>query len=399
MKKKILISSFDLAVGGVERSLIGLLNQIDYSLYDVDLMLFKHEGEFFSFLPPEPNLLSENPQYATFRKPVHQIMKEGYYHIGASRLLARGLSSIYGKMKNIEEPGYLTIQYGWSMVNPLLPKLEEEYDAAIGFLWPHYFIGEKVNAKKRIGWIHTDYSNIYVDKKLEHQMWNKLDYIVAVSEDCLQNFLTIFPSFSNKATVIENILSTRMVREQAIADFPAEIKKTPGRTILMTVARLSHAKGLDYAVKTCRQLIDEGYDVIWYVVGYGPQEEELKHLIEKLSLQERFIMLGKKINPYPYIQACDIYVQPSRYEGKAVTVREAQILKKPVVITDFPTAKSQAQNEYDALITPCSVEGIAEGIKRLIEDEKLRKGLISNLHEKDYGNITEVNKLYQLIEA
>lgn len=165
MKKKILITSFDLAIGGVERSLIGLLNQIDYERFDVDLVLFKHEGEFLSYLPSEPNLLPEIPEYSTFRKSIGQIAREGYYRIGLSRLMAKYISLFYGKMKHINEPGYLNIQYGWELTNPILPKLNNEYDAAIGFLWPHYFIGEKVKAKKKIGWIHTDYSNIDINKK------------------------------------------------------------------------------------------------------------------------------------------------------------------------------------------------------------------------------------------
>ncbi|MCR2822035.1 glycosyltransferase [Lederbergia panacisoli] len=399
MKKKILISSFDLAVGGVERSLIGLLQTIDYKKYDVDLMLFKHEGEFFSLLPSGPNLLDEDPHYSTFRKSIKQIIKEGHYQIGISRLLAKTLSSFQGHIKKIDEPGYLTIQYGWEMSQPFLPKLHKEYDVAIGFLWPHHFIGEKVNAKKRIGWIHTDYSNIFVNKKLETRMWNKVDRIVAVSEDCSKTFLKFFPNFKEKTTVIENILSPEIIHEQAISEEPIEIKKSPGRTILVTVGRLSHAKGIDRAIKACRELLNKGYDIEWYVVGYGPLEHDLQNLIDELGLNGRFFLLGKKINPYPYIKACDIYVQPSRYEGKAVTVREAQILRKPVVITNFPTARSQALDEYDALITPMNIEGIVTGVQRLIDDEQLREQLISNVSENFYGNEKEVEKLYQIIES
>lgn len=399
MKKKILISSFDLAIGGVERSLIGLLNHIDYSLYDVDLMLFKHEGEFLPFLPSGPHLLPEVPHYTTFRKSIQQIVKEGYYPIGMSRLIAKSLSSFHGKMKSITEPGYLTIQYGWEMSHPFLPKLNKEYDVAIGFLWPHHFIGQKVKAKKRIGWIHTDYSNIYVNKKMESRMWDKLDNIVVVSEECSKTFLNIFPDYKEKTSVIENILSPELIKEQANLEVPSEIKKSPGKTILVTVGRFSHAKGLDHAIRACKKLLNAGYDIEWYVVGYGPLEAELRNLISELDLQDSFFLLGMKINPYPYMKACDIYVQPSRYEGKAVTIREAQILEKPVVITNFPTAKSQAQDEFDALITPLNIDGIVNGIKRLIDDEQLREKLISNIQNKDYGNETEVEKLYQLIEA
>jgi glycosyltransferase involved in cell wall biosynthesis len=399
MKKKILITSFDLAIGGVERSLIGLLSHIDYQRFDVDLVLFKHEGEFLSYLPSGPNLLPEIPEYSTFRKSIVQIARDGYLRIGVSRLLAKYFSLLHGKLRRINEPGYLTIQYGWEYTNHFLPKLNKEYDAAIGFLWPHYFIGEKVKAKKRIGWVHTDYSNIYINNKLEKRMWNKLDKVVAVSEDCSQQFLNKFPSLAAKTTVIENILSPKLIREEANMEVSVEIKKTHGKTILVTVGRLTPAKGLDDAVRACKELVNKGYDIAWYVVGYGPLEDELKNLINELGLDNHFFLLGKKTNPYPYIKECDIYVQPSRYEGKAVTIREAQILGKPVVITNFPTAKSQARDGFDAIITPQSVEGIANGIRNLIDDPKLREKLISNVCSKDYGNESEIDKLYSLIEA
>lgn len=399
MKKKILISSFDLAIGGVERSLIGLLSHIDYSKYDVDLMLFKHEGEFLSFLPSGPTLLPEIPEYTTFRMPVPQIVKKGHFPIAISRVLAKYLGAFHGKVKRMEEPGYLVIQYGWEMTNRFMPKLHVEYDVAIGFLWPHHFIGEKVKAKKRIGWIHTDYSNIQLNKKMEERMWNKLDGIVAVSEECSNTFLNLYPDYKEKTMVIENILSPELIRDQATEDVSAEIKKKPGKTTLLTVGRLSHAKGIDRAIQACRKLVDEGYDVEWYVVGYGPLEQELTGLIKQLHLSDRFFILGKKTNPYPYMKACDIYVQPSRYEGKAVTIREAQILGKPVVITNYPTAKSQASDGVDAIITSNDIKGIVQGIQALIDNEDHQMKLVSNVRSMNFGNETEIEKLYNLIDS
>jgi glycosyltransferase involved in cell wall biosynthesis len=398
-KKKILIASFDLAVGGVERSLIGLLNQMDYEKYDVDLMLFKHEGDFFPFLPLGPSLLPEIPSYSTFRKSIYQIVKEGHYPIAITRTMAKYIGTLHGKIKNVNEPGYLSIQYGWELSSALLPKLNKKYDVAIGFLWPHHFIVEKVIAKKKIGWIHTDYSNIYINKKIDSRMWKKLDKIVAVSEECAKTFIDVFPSFKEKTTVIENILSPALVREQAVIEEPKEIQKQSGKTVLVSVGRLSFAKGLDNAIRSCRMLLDEGYDIEWYVIGYGPLEDELKQLITQLNLQKHFFLLGKKVNPYPYIYACDIYVQPSRYEGKAVTIREAQILGKPIVISNFPTAKSQAKDGFDAIITPQNVKGLVKGIKRLIDDKSLRNKLISQVNSMNYGNESEINKLYELIES
>ncbi|MFD1707996.1 glycosyltransferase [Siminovitchia sediminis] len=396
MKQNLLITSFDLAIGGVERSLLGLLHHLDYSKYQVDVMLFKHEGEFMPLLPSEPTLLEEVPEYSTFRMSIFQAVKAGHYSIGIARFLAKYASTIHGRIKNLDEPGYLNIQYGWKLSNPFLPKLHKPYDAAISFLWPHYFISKKVEARKKIGWIHTDYSNIYLNKKLENEMWNGLDHIVAVSDECLHHFLTKHPDFKEKASVIENILSPEIVKQQA-AERAIEMEQKNAEFTLLTVGRLSHAKGLDLAIKACKKLVECGFSFKWYVVGFGPLQEHLEKTIQNEGLQDHFILLGKKINPYPYIQSCDIYVQPSRYEGKAVTIREAQILGKAVVMTDFPTANSQAENEVDALIQPLSPEGIAKGIERLFTDRQLKERLEVNVTHKDYGNGDETEKLYRLI--
>jgi glycosyltransferase involved in cell wall biosynthesis len=397
-KKNILISSFDLAIGGVERSLIGLLSNIDYSKYNVDVMLYKHEGDFFSLLPKEPNLLNEIKAYTAFRKSIKQTLQDGNLPISVARLLSKYISTVHGNIIKSIEPGYLNIQYGWFLSKPFLPKLKHEYDVAISFLWPHYFVGEKVQAKRKIGWIHTDYSNISINQTLDEKMWRKMDRIIAVSDSCKDSFLKVFPTFNDSVQVIENMITAGLIHEQSNEKIAEKIIKKNGKTILATVGRLSHAKGIDNAVYACKELVEKGFEIEWYIIGYGPQEEEIKKLIQDLNLENRFFLLGKKTNPYPYIKACDIYVQPSRYEGKAVTVREAQILGKPVLITNFPTAKSQVVDGIDGVITEQGIDGIVKGISQLILDNELRCKLIENTSTTNYENKIEINKLYELIE-
>ncbi len=263
MKKKILVASFDLAIGGVERSLIGLLEHLDYDRYDVDLLLYKHEGELFSLIPEGPNLLPESAQYSTFRKSIKQTLMSGQIALTGTRLLGKCLAEIHGRWRNEKEPGYLNIQYGWALSKPFLQKTEAEYDAAISFLWPHYVVTDKVKAKKKLGWIHTDYSNIAVNTSVDGRMWNKLDHIVAVSEECQSSFLNLFPSIRHKTTVIENIFSPSFIKTNAEHDVHDEMGAHPQRIKLMTVGRLTYAKGLDDAVKACKKLVDLGYDLEW----------------------------------------------------------------------------------------------------------------------------------------
>lgn len=397
MKKKIFISMFGMHLGGAERSLIGLLESIDYNKFKVDLFLYSHEGELMEYIPNKVNLLPAIKEYETFGKPIKQVMKEGNLALGTTRILARFQAKRKNKSLKHEQGTYKQMQYMWHYAMPFLPKVEKEYDVAIGFLGPHNFIINKVNAKKKVGWVHTDYYTVVnPDVALDLKMWSQLDYIAHVSKDCETSFLKVFPQLKEKTIVIENILSSSFVKQQSkekISDMDISDKLIK----ICSVGRFSNQKGFDMAVLACKQLVEEGYNIQWYIIGYGSEESIIRRLVQDHHLESNFILLGKKINPYPYIAACDIYCQPSRYEGKAVTVREAQMLNKPVVITNYPTATSQLTDGVDGHICNLSVEGIAEGIKTIIHNKELKDTLVCNTSKQNYGNEQEVQKIYQLI--
>lgn len=394
--RKVLIASFDMEVGGVERSLISMLNNFDYINNEVDLMLYSHTGDFMPMLNDKINLLDEINQYSTFRKSIGETIKQGNLILGLTRVLSKFLAKVNGKSKNLSEYGIYQMQLMWKYALPFLPKLDKEYDIAISYLWPHYFVAEKVKAKRKIAWIHTDYSTIETDIDMDLKMWNKFDYIIAVSEDCKNAFLKKYPSLKEKVKVMENITSPNFIRKMTEEDIEEDIKKDDSFK-LVSVARLSHAKGIDNAVKALKLLHDRGLtNIKWYVVGYGGDEEMIRKIIKENNLEDSFILLGKKINPYPYINAGDIYVQPSRYEGKAVTVGEAQILGKPVIITNYTTSKSQVRENIDGYICELSIEGIANGIEKLYKDKNLRTQLSDNCKKTNYSNSNELNNLYSI---
>ncbi|MDK0820410.1 glycosyltransferase [Clostridium perfringens] len=395
--KKLLIGSFDMEVGGVERSLISMLDNFDYDNHEVDLMLYSHTGDFMPLLNNKVNLLKEDRKYSTFRKSIVETFKQGNILLGSSRILARIFANLKGKINKTNEYGVYQMQLMWKYALPFLPKIEKEYDVAISYLWPHYFIAEKVKAIKKIAWIHTDYSTIETDVNLDLKMWDKFDHIIAVSEECKNAFLKKYPTLNKKIRVIENITSPEFIKKMAEENLEEEIWEENIFKIL-SVARLSHAKGIDRAVKALKVLHERGLtNIKWYVVGYGGDEEIIRKLIEENNLQESFILLGKKMNPYKYMKICDLYVQPSRYEGKAVTVGEAQILGKPVMITNYTTAKSQVKEDFDGYICDSTIEGIADGIEKLFGDKALRDKLSCNCKKSDYRNSNELNKLYDLI--
>lgn len=396
--KKVLITSFNMGIGGVERSLINMLDNFDYENYEVDLMLYRHEGEFLDMISSKVNLLDEKEGYNSFGDPLDKVIKEGKYALASARVKAKLAATTTKITKKVDEVSYYQDQLANRFSNKYLDKLDKHYDVAISYVWPHDMVAYKVDAKKKIGWIHTDYSTIYLDRKIDLELWKNFDYIVSISQDCTDAFVKMYPTLKDKIIQVENIRAPKFIAymsDKKIDDMPDD-----NNIKLLTVARLCHQKAIDNAIKAMKVLKEKRIDNIkWYVVGYGPEEAELKQLIKESNVEDRVILLGKKINPYPYMKKCDIYVQPSRYEGKAVTVLEAQMLGKPVLITNYPTAKSQLNHDIDGYITGLSIDGIAKGIEILIGNRTLREKLEQNTTKNDYSNVEELENLYKVIEG
>ncbi|MDR0605617.1 MAG: glycosyltransferase [Bacteroidales bacterium] len=400
MKTKIIIISHGMRIGGVERSLIGLLNAFDYEKYDVDLFLYIHDGEFMSLIPKRVNLLHEIKKYTSLLISVRENIMNGYFDILAEKIYASFKSYFFYKKNKLGDQNLVYMDYQQKYTVYSLPKINssKEYDLAISFMNPHYIAATKVKSVKKIAWIHTDYSFFEFDKKSELNIWGKYDYIASISDSVTDSFLQQFPSLSDKIVLIENILSPNFIREQAsIIDVNTEMPKEKDTVSLCSAGRFTHAKNFDNVPFICKKLLETGCNVKWYLIGYGGDEDLIRSKIEETGMQEHVIIIGKKENPYPYMKACDIYVQPSRFEGKAVTVREAQILCKPVVITNFTTSGSQLKNGIDGIIVPIDNDGCVHGIKSLIENKKLQELLIENCRNSDFGNEKEIEKIYSII--
>lgn len=166
---------------------------------------------------------------------------------------------------------------------------------------------------------------------------------------------------------------------------------------LLSIGRFCEAKNYNNVPDITRRIIKSGCNIKWYIIGFGGDEALIRQKIAEAGMQDHVIILGKKENPYPYIKDCDIYVQPSRYEGKSVTVREAQMLCKPVVVTNYPTASSQINDGVDGVIVPMDNEGCAKGLAEFILDTEKQNKIIDYLKTHDYGNESEVNKIYDIL--
>ena len=350
-------------------------------------------------IPKQVRILREYSEYRNLLLPIKEVIKNKKIRISIGRL--RGKLKANRENKRLNNTGdlcYLTKEYSHKYAIKSLPNIKGKYELGISFIDPHFILEKKVHADVKLGWLHTDFNRININKEEDIKMWDGCDYIVSVSYSCKNAFDNKYPNLKNKSIVIENILPLEYVKKQSNAiDVSSEILNEENIINICSIGRFSEAKNFDNVPNIAKIIIDYGYDIRWYLIGYGSDEQIIKDKIREAGVEKKVIILGKKNNPYPYIKACDIYVQPSRYEGKAVTVREAQMLNKPVIITNFATSSSQLKNGIDGIIVPMDNEGCAKGIISVINDINLINRLIDGTKENDYSNRREIDKIYNLI--
>ena len=392
MKKRLLFVHPSLQFGGAEKSLQTLLCTIDYTRYDADLLLLRREGELLELLPEQVRLL-ELPQTAkAFSLPLGsacaQLLRMGKPALALSRVL-------FSRAVRGDMPIRTLEQRGWKYQKRAFEPLPQTYDAAIAYLEgsPIWFCADFVRAKKKIAVLHSDYRKLEMDSAFDSAYFASFDCIAGVSEACADVLRERFAEHRDKIVVLENIISPDVLRERGAED--ADFDEGYGGLRVLTMGRLDEPKGIDLALEACRMLADAA-DFRWYVLGDGPQRQLLGERIAQYGLQDRFVLLGAKLNPYPYLRRCDVYVQPSRFEGKSIAIEEAKCFAKPVLTTDFTTVRDQIVDGGTGLIAKIDAADVAEKLRVLLTDADLRARLSGNL--RDYaGNVCEIEKFYAMI--
>ena len=390
--KKILIVIPTLRMGGAEKSLTSLLKALDPQSVAVDLYLFEAGGALQTEIPDWVNILEADVltrgMTLELRYYLRELIKRGYFKAA----LARFWMSIRPKIN----PGP---QFSWEIVRDYIPALTQEYDVAVGYLegFTDFFVLDKVNAKKKIGWIHTDYSSRKPHDK-ETQYYGRFDELVTITETCKTGFEHAYPKMEGKLHVVENIVLAEDVIAKAMVT-GEDCWEQNVDSHLVTVGRLDHHKGIDIAARTAKVLQEHGRKFCWHVYGQGSMQSELERYISENKLEGYFVLEGIRENPYPYMKRADVIVQPSRIEGKSLVLDEAKILGKAIVVTNYPSSQDQIRNRITGLITGMSPEEIACGIEELLEDVNLREMLGENASRETNSSYQALEKFYRLIEG
>ena len=386
--KKVLFVMHRLGFGGAERSLVNLLNELPQEAYDVDVLLFQKKGELMSQLPQWIRVIDTPKELDQLYAPVR---KAGA--LAATKVFGTAVSRLVRKTKKAQAA------YRWERFYcPKLKMLEGQYDVAVAYGGSElmYYVMDRVQAAKKLIWVHNDYRTGRYCAQADAPYFEKADAIVSISNACVDVLKEEFPSCQDKMYCVENITSSALLHKRA-AEFVPEEYSASGCNLL-SVGRLSEQKGFDWAVEAAAILKSSGVDFRWFILGEGHLREKLEKQISQLNVADCFVLLGTKSNPYPYMKHCTALIQTSRYEGKSVVLDEAKILAVPIVATDYLTVRDQIDEGKEGIITPMNSQGIARGITELLQNPETLTKIRAYLASREYGNAAEVQKYRKLLD-
>ena len=393
--KKILFMCINMNIGGTEKALLTMLNEMDRRKYDITLFMLEEHGGFLNQIPDGVKIMYLK-EYKTLKKFINNPPQLVAKELIKNRKVISGLSIlfIYIISKLMKD---ISIYYKYILRN--VDTLNEEYDIAIAYAGPmdfiSYFVINKIKSKKRVQWIHFDISKIGFNINFAKRIYDKFDKVFVVSNEGKDKLINFLPSLKDKTEVFFNIISCKMIEKMSYEgegfsdDFDG--------TRILTVGRLSKEKGQDLIIPVLKKLKENGYKVRWYCIGDGPARKEYEKLVDKLNIKDDFIFLGSKLNPYTYMKECNIYVQPSKHEGYCITLGEARCFNNPIVTTNFTGANEQIVNENTGLVCEINEEEIYKAIKKLLDDKKLYINIKDNLNNEIVDSTKEIRKLESIL--
>ena len=399
MKKKVLFVINTMGRAGAETALLELLRRIDKSEYEVSLFVLTGQGEMLSQIPDGVKLVNKNPDMSS----VHD--DEGRKHL--RQVVMRSLSKDFNGfkllpyfatngIKMLQKKNVLPDKLLWRAISDSASRTTKKYDYAIAYIEgaAAYYVADHVNAEKKIAFIHIDYEKAGYTRELDKDCYLQFDKIFGVSQEVTDVFLKVYPELKEKTGIFHNMLNCERIREKA--DLGDGFTDGFTGTRILTIGRLMKQKAFEVSIKACRILKDKGENIRWYVLGEGDQREKLTEYIKKLGLEEDFLLLGSTDNPYPYLKQADLYVHCSRYEGKSIAVQEAQILGKPIIVSDCSGNREQVIPEENGLICNFTSKDIAESVIELIHDKEKRDYLANNALKVNGSGQEEVDKLFDI---
>lgn len=391
MKKKVLIINNNLEIGGVQKALVNMLNEI-HNEYDITLFLFASVGEYKSQLPQGIKVIEANPFLQLLGISQAEARQRGLFW-----WLIRGVCAFWTrKLFNNKIPFKFLIMF---------EKKLAAYDYGISYLHSlgeksfysgcNEFLLEKVVAKEKITFIHCDYLQCGANTSYNNKLHSKFEKIVAVSEGCRQAFIKAIPSLQDRVYCIRNFNDySHIIREAS--DTPVIYDKDYFNII--TVSRLAEEKGIIRCIPIIKNLLQQGFKVKWHIVGEGKIRTSIEELISKEHMEENIILYGNQINPYRYMKNADLFLLPSYHEAAPMVFDEAKCLGVPILTTKTTSTKEMVEECMAGWVCENDDHALSEKLKWILDKRENLEG-VKHYQKKQVFNNQESIKQFSLVLA
>ena len=360
MKKKILFITTQFNQGGVEKTLIEATKVLSPEKYDITLLIRLNKTDLVYLLPNYVKVIvDEDGKYQRRPKAVYYYLMKAVFSVFKNKRLAEKYND---KLKEyINE---------CKAKNPYRKYFKgQTFDVVISYMLGLCTdMGLYIPARRRYVFHHSE--RVDIDREIIDRCFPLYDEIIACGYGVERVLRSSLPQFNDKITTLLNFIDIAKIIEMAKEYNPYESER---KIKICTVGRICKMKGYDLAVGAAEILAGEGYSFKWYVVGDGELEKEIKDMIEEKNLEDYFVLVGNKENPYPYIAGCDVYAQTSRNEAQPLATMEAVSLGKAVVSTATTGGRAVLEDGEKGLLVAITPEGIAEGIKKFIENPEYKR--------------------------
>lgn len=389
--KKILFVINNMKIGGIQKALINLLNEIN-KFYDISLIVFAPEGQLINYIPNNIKIISVNPLLQ-----VLGINQRESYGRGLEILGLQTFSAIWSRL----------FGNSW-IINKLVEvgRIEETFDYAISYaqIFPaKYFVGGTneyvlncVKAKEKIAFIHSDFENYGGNNKYTRSKYREFDKIAFCSNSIKNGFLKIMPDLEKKIYVVKNFNNYNEIRTMATQDtvnYPKNIYN------LISISRLSEEKGLDKAINAVAYCIKKGLKINYHIIGDGPDKEILQNLTENLNIGKNVFFYGETVNPYRYIPNADLLLFPSVHEAAGLIIEEAASLGVPVLATKTISSDEMVLENNFGWVSENSQEKFSKLLEFLLinfAEITAKKEIINN---KNFNNNLNLKQFKNLLES
>lgn len=374
-KKNVIIRSGSLRMGGLERVLIEVLQNIDKKKYNLTLVIDDDCGQGNIF---EKDIPKEIPYY--FLKSQKLIEKTNYYKSKRKNILYKLMYNIY---MNIET------HIKSKNIKKLIKKLGKidvfiDYDAGA----TKYI--ENIEADKKVVWIHNSIPNL---KKSESKIkrfgkrLEKYNKIVAICDEMKEELTDIYPNLKERIIRIYNPFNFSRVLnlKDDLSELNEKDRNLLKEDYCIAISRLDTVqKDYKTLLKAFQILKSKGIDKKLYIVGDGPSKEEIENMIKEYDIIEEVKLLGRFKNPYIWLNNADFFIHSSKYEGFGLVLIEAAILDKLVISSNCPVGPTEIleNGKSGILFNVGDSEELAEKIEKVLNDKNLRNKYILSMKER-----------------